>query len=290
MDMSDPYRRATRFIGTIDETTRVLEIGALHRPTLSKDKYNIKYADFTDAETLKVLYKDSGYPLDDFVKVDCIIKDGDYISVIGSERFDLILASHVGEHMPDFIGWIHEMYSILSEGGVLSLILPDKRFTFDLIRDPTTVADLLTAYKAKLKRPSFQQIYDSVRTHTSLDGADLWQIGSEALTLRRTHTESEAWDIIRNVFLSDVYYDAHCSILTPISFFESICKLEELDLFPFEIESFYDSHPGDIDFQVRFKKSMKGGRVSAREFPAVLNGRPLYNYEVDGETVTVVRT
>ncbi|UDL93225.1 class I SAM-dependent methyltransferase [Lichenihabitans sp. PAMC28606] len=277
-------------MGALDENTRVLEIGALHRPSLPKNKYNVKYADFTDTETLKFLYRDSGYDLNSFQEVDYIIEDGDYKSSVGDDRFELILASHVGEHMPDFIGWLHEMYGILDEGGVLSLILPDKRFTFDIVRPPTTAADWLTAYTAKLKKPSYQQIYDTVRYHTPLGGADLRKIGPEALILTRAHTESETWNIVRDAYINGKYFDSHCSILTPKTFFENICRLEDLNLFPFEIDAFYDAYPGDIDFQVRLRKPRTCERSPARDFHVVIDETLLYSYNIDGETVTVERT
>lgn len=105
MSKSRAEVRLNRYVGDLDKSTKVLEIGALHRPTLNPRDFNIKFADFTDTETLRKNYASMpGYNTDDIVNVDYIIGDGDYQSVFKQDKFDLVLGSHVGEHMPDFVG------------------------------------------------------------------------------------------------------------------------------------------------------------------------------------------
>jgi len=47
---------------------------------------------------------------------------------------DFVVASHVIEHVPDLVGWLSDIHAALRVGGVLALVIPDKRFTFDLHR------------------------------------------------------------------------------------------------------------------------------------------------------------
>ncbi|MPW20588.1 methyltransferase domain-containing protein [Paraburkholderia sp. CNPSo 3157] len=50
---------------------------------------------------------------------------------------DFIVASHVIEHVPDLITWLRELSHALRPGGQVRLAIPDKRFTFDLLRRET---------------------------------------------------------------------------------------------------------------------------------------------------------
>ncbi|MSU48865.1 MAG: methyltransferase domain-containing protein [Opitutus sp.] len=51
---------------------------------------------------------------------------------------DYLCSSHVLEHLPDAIAALHEWHRVLRSGGLLYLVVPDKRFTFDEPRAVTT--------------------------------------------------------------------------------------------------------------------------------------------------------
>jgi predicted SAM-dependent methyltransferase len=59
---------------------------------------------------------------------------------------DYAVASHVVEHVPDLIDWLTEIASVLRSTGELRLIVPDKRFLFDIFRRETSLADVLLSY------------------------------------------------------------------------------------------------------------------------------------------------
>ncbi len=50
---------------------------------------------------------------------------------------DLLVASHVIEHVPDLITWLREIASVLKPTGQARLAIPDRRYTFDLLRVET---------------------------------------------------------------------------------------------------------------------------------------------------------
>ncbi len=106
-----------------------LEIGALSNPILTKSEANIYYADHLSATDLREKYADEPVEQDKIVPVDYVLGDKSLKSTIGRRRFDYVLASHVIEHIPDIITWLQDVSSILKPDGVLSLVIPDKRFT-----------------------------------------------------------------------------------------------------------------------------------------------------------------
>ena len=79
--------------------------------------------------------------------VDFIWDDGKPLreAIPANLVFDYVIASHVIEHAPDMIGWLRQVAGVLRTGGILSLAVPDKRFTFDEGRELTTLDQLLTA-------------------------------------------------------------------------------------------------------------------------------------------------
>ncbi|WP_044156709.1 class I SAM-dependent methyltransferase, partial [Escherichia coli] len=73
-------------------------------------------------------------------------------------EFDLIVASHVIEHVPDLIGWLKDAISVLKVGGTLALVVPDKRFTFDILRPLATYREVAAAHKEARHRPGLRCI------------------------------------------------------------------------------------------------------------------------------------
>jgi SAM-dependent methyltransferase len=62
---------------------------------------------------------------------------------LADATLDYLCSSHVLEHLADPLGALHEWHRVLRPGGVLYLIVPDKRFTFDAPRPVTPVTHLL---------------------------------------------------------------------------------------------------------------------------------------------------
>ena len=62
---------------------------------------------------------------------------------IADGTLDYLCSSHVLEHLPDPIAALHEWHRVLRPGGMLYLVVPDKRFSFDQPRAVTTVDHLL---------------------------------------------------------------------------------------------------------------------------------------------------
>lgn len=105
---------------------RGLEIGAHARPVAGLAPY------FTDA--VAAFAGTSG-------RVDFL---ADALALpLPDAALDYLCSSHVLEHLPNPLAALHEWHRVLRPGGWLYLVVPDKRYTFDVSRPVTTVPHLL---------------------------------------------------------------------------------------------------------------------------------------------------
>lgn len=236
-----------------------LEIGALSSPVLSKDEASIYYADHMSTEDLKKKYKSEPVILDDIVEVDYAIAGLTLRESITDNKFDYVIASHVIEHVPDMIRWLDDIATILKKDGVLSLVIPDKRFTFDITRKDSTIANVIGAYIDKHKRTDSATMYDYLTEYRNKIIAS--EINANELKdfsfKPRRYSDDDAWDLTMTNSTGKEYVDSHCYVFTPHSFFEIIKKLTSLNLIKFEVLDFIDTSPGELEFYVTLKKTNK---------------------------------
>lgn len=234
--------REQKILSCIDPDNQIgIEIGALNRPIVTREMGKIRYVDHATTEELR-----SKYAIDPNVDVDQIV-DVNYVwgaqtlpELVGDEApFDYVIASHVIEHVPDFIGWLKEIQAVLKPGGILSLAIPDKRFCFDYFRYPTKAADVIEAYLYHSRKPSPRQIFDHFASAVTRQGIHVWSGAVAEQDLTPIHTITEAWQVSSHAFAEGHYCDAHCWVFTPRSFRQLLHTLIELDLFGFEVTEFY---------------------------------------------------
>lgn len=72
-----------------------------------------------------------------------IVDDGERLETVAADSQDFIVANHFLEHTEDPIGTIAIHLDKLKPGGVLFYAVPDKRYTFDHRREPTTVEHIV---------------------------------------------------------------------------------------------------------------------------------------------------
>ena len=154
-----------------------LEIGAFDLPHIEPSEGACAFADYRSTEELIALAKSlPPYEPDFVVPVEYDLRQG-YDGI--TNTFDWICGSHVVEHVPDLIGWLDILASKLNHDGILFLVVPDKRFTFDHYRRETTVSELVAAHHAQLKKPSFQQAFDHIfYSSDAPDPSVMWAGGS----------------------------------------------------------------------------------------------------------------
>lgn len=113
-----------------------IEIGPLCRPVVTKEESRVIYVDHADADELRKKYaKQPTVDITQIVDIDAVWGGATLRQAVGHGfNVDYVVASHVIEHVPDLIGWLEELSSVLRDGGEVKLAVPDKRFTFDYLR------------------------------------------------------------------------------------------------------------------------------------------------------------
>ncbi len=245
-------------------TMRGLEIGALDKPHYRKADGEIFYVDHAPTEELRQKYADDAGMadrLDHIVDVDFLWSGtAPLAAVVGDHApFDFVYASHVVEHVPNLIGWLEQIGSVLRDGGRLSLAVPDKRLCFDVNRRVTDIADVVDAYLQGIERPSYRQIYDFHSRIVAVDAGALWAGTASYEEVWREDLDPDFWPYeLCLKAQSGEYVDGHCQVFTPASFLELYAKLVKLDLIPFAIAAFETSQPNTIEFKVVFEKLPDG--------------------------------
>lgn len=235
------------------EQCRILEIGALDYPTFAPPDYNAKFVDYVSTEELaKKGESNPRYKREFLAEVDFVCPTPIYSRVI-DEEFDLVVANHVIEHIPDTIRWLEELASVMAPGGHLFLSIPDKRYTFDIARRNTNFIDLLRNYEEEIKKPHVYQILEHFYFHKTVSAADAWTgKHKEKLSQMRYSTE-EALRVARH-HAGATYADVHCHVFTSDSFLDVIRPLIDLGKVPFHLVSSGETAKMTNEFHVVFRR------------------------------------
>ena len=120
----------------------VLEIGAYRTPTVDRSEANVKFLDYYGTEELKSMTAEEGGDPESVVHVDYVCRSDEYTEVV-HEEFDVLIANHVLEHVDFMIRWLQMGRALIRDGGLLFLVLPDKKKSFDKFRPDTPLSHLL---------------------------------------------------------------------------------------------------------------------------------------------------
>lgn len=254
MDTAQRTRREAVLQGLDVAHLRGAEIGPLNRPLIRKDESEVYYVDHCSTAELKTKYaSDPNVECGNIVDIDFIWADDPAKDLLRDVRpLDYVVASHVVEHVPDLIGWLHEMRDILRDGGSLILAVPDRRFTFDYFRRTSAMEEIRTAHAEARRRPGLRCIMDHIANVVQADAWGLWDDPGKAdeFPLR----DASLLSLAATHYAEGRYIDVHCWVFTPPSFLSTIGKIvRETDL-GFNLESFRTTAYHEIEFYVRLVK------------------------------------
>jgi len=116
-----------------------IEIGGLHNPLKVPAGARVRYVDRMSVPDLRAHYPELAKR--DLVHVD-IVDDGERLTTVGDASQDFVIANHFLEHCEDPLRTLQHHFRVLKEGAVLFLSIPDKRYTFDMLREVTPLEHL----------------------------------------------------------------------------------------------------------------------------------------------------
>lgn len=242
---------------------RGIEVGPLDNPRITKDQADVYYLDYMTAEELRAAHQsEDGVNLEvaRIVEVDLVARDNASVpDTVGDlAPIDYVLAAHVIEHVPDIIGWLAEIAQTLRDGGFLSLVIPDKRFSFDVNRPLTQISELVEAHLLGLRRSPYRHIYDmESRMVLDADAIKIWSGAAEySGEARRGVGDPDQYAYQRCLYAlrSGEYFDVHNSIFTPASFLDLYRRLVTLGLVDYRIARFFPTEQWENEFFVTLAK------------------------------------
>ncbi|MDD5040094.1 MAG: class I SAM-dependent methyltransferase [Patescibacteria group bacterium] len=126
-----------------------IEIGALASPFPINSNTMMRYVDVASTEKLKEIYKPhKNVPNDKIIHVDYIC-NAQNLDTIPDNSLDFVCNSHLLEHLPDPGSAIQEWLRVVKKGGMVYIVVPDKRFTFDKNRQRTPLQHLQDDFNQK---------------------------------------------------------------------------------------------------------------------------------------------
>lgn len=252
-----------------------LEIGALTRPVITQAMGPVRYVDHCSTAELRAKYQsDPNIDETTIVEVSYVWGEQPLAEVVGGEKFDYIVASHVIEHVPDMVGWLRELAAVLKPGGILSLAIPDKRWSFDCRRENTHFGQMVQAFVEGRRRPSLGQVVDHFSSEVQADTGALWD-GRASLASLQNVRQIDEFDVMRNeerlrayqhaINEEHLYLDVHCNTFTPYSFIELLRQLATIGLLDYRVLQFHDTPTNDFEFFVVLQRLPEEDTSEARK-------------------------
>ncbi len=201
--------RRDRILAFIDKSQPGIEIGSSHAPIAPKSEgFQIEVIDHLPAEKLRKKYSAPGDAVTNIEEVDYVWSGENYRDLVDHDRpYNWIIASHVIEHTPDLIGFLNGCSQLLEDIGLLVLAIPDKRFSFNRLRQPTSLAQVVDAHLEDRTKHSVGTIYEYYSHVVSCNGylARSYQANPDLAQIHSSEHLSEALKKYDDV----EYIDAH---------------------------------------------------------------------------------
>jgi SAM-dependent methyltransferase len=237
----------------------VLEIGPSHRPGAAK-KHGWKTTVIDHASKEKLIQKyenDGGVDVSQIEDVDLIWKGQDLRELVPTEmhgKFDLLIASHVIEHLPDPVGVLLAAETLLRpDTGIISLAVPDKRLCFDFFRPLSTTGKFLSAHRDGRVRHSAADLFDS-RAYLATMGPEIAWGWRSTRKLQPAYPLGAAYKefLEAGETVEQEYADCHGWTFTPASFELLILELSALGILDWRVQGIFPQN--EVEFIVHLAR------------------------------------
>jgi len=246
-----------RIISGIDLISSGIEYGPLHRVVMTREMCpGIRYVDYKARDQLVAHYAhDPAVDVSLIPEIDIVTGGQSITEFVPDESIDFAVASHVMEHVPDFIGWLETNLRLLRPGGRIAVAFPDRRFCFDLAKQPTGFHDVVAAYLEKRVRPNFTQICDHVLNVRKVTPVEVWNGTLTPENAPQVHGTAGAVGLLRTLVSKTEYHDVHCWKFSDAEFIEMLGKIKLHFQLRFELLSFYPTQRNTTEFYAMLIKT-----------------------------------
>lgn len=247
--------RAQMITARINLAGQGVEYGPLRARLIPKPGYDVLYVDYADREYLMKHYaKNPAVDVSLIPEIDIVTGGRSLSEFLGEMSIDYVVASHVMEHVPDFLGWLESNLKLLRVGGRIAVAFPDKRYCFDIKRRPTCASDILCAYLEQRTRPSFQQLCDQYWNACSATAISTWNGTVTPQTAKYIHSRDKAFSLMKSKLNSGDYTDCHCWVFEDFRFVEVVNELRQFSTVGFDIIDFQPTRIDSLEFYVTFER------------------------------------
>jgi len=214
---------------------RGFEIAPLTNPVVCKDEGAVFYGDFMSSAELRSFHANNPFvDTSKIVDVDVVLGRQPLEQTLESlTPFDYVIASHVFEHVANPVRWLQSLSAVLQPGGLVSLAIPDKRYTFDFLRDLTRISEILANYYENIDFPTAVQALDSNINVVEVDLKAAWDGTIDPRQLRHYYASELAVVAYQRTIAKGQFADVHCTVWTLDHFlrtFKELTKRHLVDL------------------------------------------------------------
>lgn len=228
----------------------ILEIGPGGHPDFRGPK--VKYLDiFTTAE-MRARYGDKGDP----PEIDYTVADMLAGGIPGT--FDAVYSAHNFEHQVNPILHIASVAGLLNPNGLFVAVIPDRNFTFDYFRQPSTLADILSAPQSQTEHAPKSRLERFNRTHNNCYAHWLGDHGE------CEGTDEEVLDAFRDE-ADAAFQSLHAGVYEPESFKKIFGLLSKEGLLGLELLRVYNTPFLRNEFVTVFRKAGEAGPEAEQE-------------------------
>lgn len=223
----------------ITKNQKIIEIGPSYNPLTPKaEGWHSYVVDHADRAGLIEKYRtDPAVNVAKIENVDFVWTEGPLADAVSPEHhgtFDIFIACHVLEHVPDLIGILRSAEALCRPEAKMILALPDKRVCFDFFRPLSTTGEILEAHLQGRSRHTAKSLWDTFAYNAMKHGGPGWGRADRA-PLKLTYSLHDAYASTLK-YNSGEYMDAHAWTFVPSSFCLILLELALLSLTDWQIE------------------------------------------------------
>lgn len=253
----------------VDKNGLGLEIGPSFNPVApKKDGYHVEIIDHMSRDGLIEKYKNDSVKANNIEEVDFVWGGEPYTELTGHHKhYDWIIASHVIEHTPDLIGFLNECDSVLKDDGVVSLVIPDKRYCFDHFRPISGLSSVIDHHIQKNTIHTPGKVAECFLNVVSKSGSIAWN-SSDNGAYKLQHSVEDAIDRMHCVINNNEFIDVHSWCFVPHSFRQLINDLYELNLSSLQEVDFHSTE--GCEFFITLGRQGKGLDIARLEMLKII--------------------